>query len=332
MPLKGATLGKGAGRGLNSYKRRNLRYIPTADIPKEHYLPAADMALLFSGAVTSSPIRNNEPFADQSCHSPSRSLLSPDSSYECYSVNPLTGSPCSCRRSPRLLSNGYYVLTEDSFVYDDEGNLSLTPSKTNISYKENLVRIFRRRRRPRRSLASLFNMTESCQSWLDRNLFGGACYPPLAESSWVEDSVSECDATCNFTYDHNPVPPPPNKPAQKLWLQEGACAEASFSQEQFNQAQGGFLDVPPPSPFLAQSCCLHTPQPADSAIVKALCFIILTVCLFTAVFSRWLMGGLAVASITFTLILTSIFLSKSTFRSTGKWRTAKTEDITSRNE
>ncbi|KAG5842120.1 transmembrane protein 71 [Anguilla anguilla] len=303
-----------------------------ADNPKQYYLPATDMSLLFSGAITSSPVKTKAPATDQSYHRLGRSLLSPDSSYECYSVNPLTGSPCSCRRSPRLLSNGYYVLTEDSFVCDDEGNISLTPSKTNISYKENLVRIFRRRRRPRRSLASLFNMTKSCQSWLDRRLFGGVCHPPLAESSWVEDSVLAGDDTCNFTYDHNPVPPPPNKPSQKLWLQEEACADASFSQEQFSQSLGGLLDVPPPSPFFAQSCCLHPPQPTDSAIVKALLFIILTVCLFTAVFSRWLLGGLAVASIIFTLILSSIFLSKSTFRSTGKWHRAKTEDITSRNE
>ncbi|KAJ8272940.1 hypothetical protein GJAV_G00095260 [Gymnothorax javanicus] len=291
------------------------------------------MSLLFSGAVTSSPIRNKEPLVDQSCHSPlGQYLLSPDSSYECYSVNPLTGSPCSCRRSPRLLSNGYYILTEDSFVCDDEGNISLTPSKTNISYKENLVRIFRRRRRPRRSLASLFSLTESCQSWFDRNLFGRMCHPPLAESSWVEDTASDSEETCNFTYDHSPVPPPPNKPAQKLWLLEEACAEASFSQEQFSQSLGGCLDVPPPSPFLGQSCCLHTSQPADSSIMKAILFIILAVCLFSAVFSRWLLGGLAVAFITFTLILTSMFLSRPTFRSTGTWRTAKTEDITSKNE
>ncbi|KAJ8268071.1 hypothetical protein COCON_G00132430 [Conger conger] len=312
---------------LSRLQEKKLEVHPPADIPKQYYLPATDMSLLFSGAVTSSPIRKKEPLADQSCNSLGQYLLSPDSSYECYSVNPLTGSPCSCRRSPRLLSNGYYVLTEDSFMCDNEGNLSLTPSKTNISYKENLVRIFRRRRRPRRSLASLFNM-----SWLDRGLFGGVCRAPLAESSWVEDSVTEGDDTRNFTFDHNPVQPPPNKPSQKLWLQEETCTEASFSQEQFSQSLGGFLDVPPPSPFLAQDCCLRTPQPADSAIVKAIFFIVLMVCLFSIVFSRWLPGGLAVASITFTLILTSIFLSKSTFRSSGKWRTAKTEDITSRNE
>ncbi|XP_036375034.1 transmembrane protein 71 [Megalops cyprinoides] len=290
------------------------------------------MALLFSGAVTSSPIRKMEPLADQSCHSLGVSLLSSDLSYECYSVNPLTGSPCSCRRSPRLLSNGYYVLTEDSFMFDDEGNLSLTPSKTNVSYKERLVRIFRRRRKPRRSLASLFNMSETCQSWLDRSVFGGVRHCPLAESSWAEDSMTELSTPCDFTYDPSPPVTPPHKSAEKRWVQEEVCTEACFSQEQFSQSLGGFLDVPPPSPFLAQTCCLQKPQPAESAIVRAIFFIILTVCLFTAVFSRCLVGGLAVASITLTLILTSVFLAKSSFRTTGRWRKAKTEDITSRNE
>lgn len=67
------------------------------------------------------------------------SLLSPDSSYICRS--PADGSrPCSCRRSPRLLTNGYYGVTQDSFSWDRHGNVSLTPGPTNVSYKETLVR------------------------------------------------------------------------------------------------------------------------------------------------------------------------------------------------
>lgn len=63
-----------------------------------------------------------------------------DVSYECFSTNPETGLVHVCRRSPRLLANGYYVLTEDSVVTDDQGNMTLTPTQTNISYKENLAR------------------------------------------------------------------------------------------------------------------------------------------------------------------------------------------------
>lgn len=74
-------------------------------------------------------------------HSPDLSLLSPDSSYVCYSsADGGGGDPCCCRRSPRLLTNGYYTVTEDSFWRDDDGNVSLTPCETSVSYKENLVR------------------------------------------------------------------------------------------------------------------------------------------------------------------------------------------------
>lgn len=67
------------------------------------------------------------------------SLLSPDSSYLCSSSVD-GGQPSSCRRSPRLLTNGYYSVTEDSFTWDHHGNVSLTPCKTSVSYKENRVR------------------------------------------------------------------------------------------------------------------------------------------------------------------------------------------------
>lgn len=67
------------------------------------------------------------------------SLLSPDSSYICHSSGG-TRHLCSCRRSPRLLTNGYYSVTEDSFSWDDDGNVSLTPCQTSVSYKETLVR------------------------------------------------------------------------------------------------------------------------------------------------------------------------------------------------
>ncbi|KAM4688271.1 transmembrane protein 71 isoform 2-T2 [Discoglossus pictus] len=51
------------------------------------------------------------------------------------------------RHSPRLLANGYYVLDEDSYSCDENGNVSLTPTKSTVSYKENLTRIFRKRRK-----------------------------------------------------------------------------------------------------------------------------------------------------------------------------------------
>uniref|UniRef100_A0A8C5MVK8 Uncharacterized protein n=1 Tax=Leptobrachium leishanense TaxID=445787 RepID=A0A8C5MVK8_9ANUR len=59
----------------------------------------------------------------------------------------------TCRHSLRLLNNGYYILDEDSVLCSAEGNITFSPTKPNVSYKENVVRIFRHRRRsvaPRR--------------------------------------------------------------------------------------------------------------------------------------------------------------------------------------
>ncbi|GCC18205.1 hypothetical protein chiPu_0017845 [Chiloscyllium punctatum] len=125
------------------------------------------------------------------------SLMTNENSNSPWHLNSLTGSPCMCRRSPRLLTNGYYDLSEESFM-DEEGNLTLTPSKINISYKENLVRIFRRKKKVRRSFASLFSI-DSSSSWLNSSLFSGTeC--PLAESSWI-DGGSDFDSSFSNNQD-----------------------------------------------------------------------------------------------------------------------------------
>lgn len=67
-------------------------------------------------------------------------FLESDSSFECCSIDPLTGPHFTCRRSPRLLTNGYYVWTEDSFLWDEDGSMTLNPPQTSVLYKENLVR------------------------------------------------------------------------------------------------------------------------------------------------------------------------------------------------
>ncbi|NXF93882.1 TMM71 protein, partial [Eubucco bourcierii] len=96
-------------------------------------------------------------------------VLDDDPAYECCSTSPPTGFLSTCRHSPRLLSNGYYVLTEDSFLSDEEGNVTLTPTQTSVTYKENLVRVFRRRKKIRRSLDSLFSLSAS-SSWLSSTI------------------------------------------------------------------------------------------------------------------------------------------------------------------
>ncbi|KFQ21055.1 Transmembrane protein 71, partial [Merops nubicus] len=101
--------------------------------------------------------------------SSAHAFLDDDRAYECCSTSPLTGCLASCRRSPRLLSNGYYILTADSLLCDEEGNITLTPSQTSVTYKENLIRVFRRRKKIRRSLTSLFSLSAS-SSWLSSTI------------------------------------------------------------------------------------------------------------------------------------------------------------------
>lgn len=102
----------------------------------------------------------------------------------------------------------------------------------NISFW--FFRVFRRRRRPRSSLARLFSdVTESCQSWLDEKVFRGVFgtgqnqnlnwdldqdqdqdqdkevdwtrpsqegLAPLDLSTWSEFNSTELDSSQSFTY------------------------------------------------------------------------------------------------------------------------------------
>ncbi|NWX04804.1 TMM71 protein, partial [Caloenas nicobarica] len=119
-------------------------------------------------------------------------FLDDDPADECCSTDPLTGSLSTCRRSPRLLSNGYYILTEDSFLSDEEGNITLTPSQTSVTYKENLVRVFRRRKKVRRSLASLFSLGAS-SLWLSSTILGSTD-SSHSDDPWP-DGCSELEAS-----------------------------------------------------------------------------------------------------------------------------------------
>ncbi|XP_041848404.1 transmembrane protein 71 [Melanotaenia boesemani] len=326
------------------------------------------MALFFSGAVTSSPVKRRLR-SNNTCQSLDLSLLSPDSSYVCY-PSADGGSPCSCRRSPRLLTNGYYAVTEDSFSWDEDGNVSLTPCKTSVSYKENLVRVFRRRRRPRSALVRLLsNVTESCQSWLDQKVFRGVFRTGhnqnqdqdqeedrdrgldldqdrdldwsrishegpalLDESLWSGLNSTELDDTRSFTYDPTEVPPPPDKeaPPPKLLIQEEICSEICQSKKRFTQTLSGLSEVPPPSPFYVTSCSCQASPEHTGLTMKAFLLLIFIIFFFTALYSGCLWWSSAVTSAVFVTITTFMLLTKS--GPMGEWRRAKTEDITSRNE
>ncbi|XP_072525199.1 transmembrane protein 71 isoform X2 [Salminus brasiliensis] len=262
-------------------------------------------------------------------HSFDTSFLS-DSSYECFSTNPVTGSVCVCRRSPRLLANGYYLLTEDSVSTDDQGNLTLTPTQTNISYKENLVRIFRRRRKVRRSLASLLSdVTQTCQSWLGGHVFSRVESTQISEpQSWLDvGSSTEKDTPISFTYDPSETVLPDDK---ELFLPEQE-PEVYSPYKMPSQSETGLLEVPPPTECLCKSYCPPTypSSSSDDVFWKALLLFIFTLCLCATVFSRCVYGGVAVA-VAFLFLMSSIYLFKS--GKAVRWNQTKTEDITSRNE
>ncbi|XP_019678718.3 transmembrane protein 71 isoform X3 [Felis catus] len=111
-------------------------------------------------------------------------FLDGDSSFEGCSAALLTGSHVTCRRSPRLLSNGYYVWTEDPFLCDKDGNITLSPPQASVLYKENLVRIFRKKKRIRPSFPNLFSLGAS-KSWQHGNIFGDVD-SSLSEDTWLE--------------------------------------------------------------------------------------------------------------------------------------------------
>uniref|UniRef100_A0A1A8PGB4 Transmembrane protein 71 n=1 Tax=Nothobranchius pienaari TaxID=704102 RepID=A0A1A8PGB4_9TELE len=315
------------------------------------------MSLFFSGAVTSSPIKRR--LRNHFCESLDDSLLSPNSSYVCYSSLD-AGSPCCCRRSPRLLTNGYYTVTDDSFSLDEDGNVSLLDCKSNVSYKENLVRVFRRRRRPRSSLVRLLSdVTETCQSWLDQNVLRGVfgtkqnqnhdldsdqdrdvdwaqsskdCPSLLNESLWFGLNGTELDDGCSFTYDPTEATPPPGKeaPPPQMLVQEDICSEICQSKEQFTQTLGGLSEVPPPSPFYSTTCCCQTTPEPTGVTMKALLFLIFIIFILTSLYSGCLWWSTTVASTVFIAISAFMIVTKS--GPMGEWRRAKTEDITSRNE
>uniref|UniRef100_A0A8D0MS22 Transmembrane protein 71 n=1 Tax=Sus scrofa TaxID=9823 RepID=A0A8D0MS22_PIG len=118
-----------------------------------------------------------------------------DSSLEGVSIDRLAGSHFTCRRSPRLLTNGYYIWTEDSFLCDKDGNITLSPSQTRVLYKENLVRIFRKKKRVRHPFSSLFSLSAS-ESWLHGSIFQNVGSPP-SEDIWLEGVRRLDTSLCN---------------------------------------------------------------------------------------------------------------------------------------
>ncbi|XP_029687024.1 transmembrane protein 71-like [Takifugu rubripes] len=272
--------------------------------------------MFFSGAVTSSPIRRR--LRSEACQSLDVSLLSPDSSYICHPS--ADGSQlCSCRPLPAPPDQRLLQRHRGAFSWDHDGNVSLTPCKTSVSYKERLVRVFRRRRRPTGALARLLSdVTEGCQSWLDEKVFRGvftaegdqnhlwdrtgpesdqldkSTWSELDKSTWSELDSADLDKGHGFTYDHTEAPPPPGKmtPPPTVLIQEEIGAEICQSK----QTLAGLTEVPPPSHLYTGGSCSRVSPEHTGVTMTTVLLSIFVIFIVAAVNSGCLLWSAAVAA------------------------------------
>ncbi|XP_010833072.1 PREDICTED: transmembrane protein 71 isoform X1 [Bison bison bison] len=250
-------------------------------------------------------------------------FLNGDSPFEGHSGDPLMDSPFTCRRSPRLLTNGYYIWTEDSFLCDEDGNITLSPSQTSVLYKENLVRIFRKKRRIRRSFSSLFNLSAS-ESWLHGSIFDDVDSSP-SEDVWLEGvrrlETNHCkenggDFDCSLTDDWE---------SQKL---NAESVKASFSGPVASQRpRENSYGLSPQSQWTAserfQEEALDHPK---TSLLREVSFqaILLAACLIISACARWFLGGIIASVFSCSLVIIIAYVVKSSFFSLANYFKATT--------
>nr|XP_012640875.1 transmembrane protein 71 isoform X1 [Microcebus murinus] len=242
-------------------------------------------------------------------------FLEGDSSFECCSIDPLTGSHHTCRRSPRLLTNGYYIWTEDSFLWDKDGNITLHPSQTRVMYKENLVRIFRKKKRIRHSLPSLFNLSAS-QSWLHGSFFGDVDSSP-SEDVWLE-GVRKVDTDhCNenggdvdcFSLGDAWEPEMPNAETAVTFSSSHVVSQPPGEKSHDSSLQSPLMA----SEHFQENIWDHP----KTSLLRELSFlaILLAVCLIIFACARWFMEGILASIFICSLLITTAYATKSLFLS-----------------
>ncbi|XP_008060152.1 transmembrane protein 71 [Carlito syrichta] len=246
-------------------------------------------------------------------------FLESDSSFECCSIDPLTGSHHTCRRSPRLLTNGYYIWTEDSFLCDQDGNITLNPSQTSVIYKENLVRIFRKKKRIHHSVSSRFNLGTS-KSWLHESIFGDVDSPP-SQDIWLED-VRRLDTD---HYNKN------GGDFDRSSLTDGWESEELTAESAITSSSGHITSQPPGEN--AQDSCLqsqtmgsahfpgHILDHSKIGLLREVLFqtILLAVCLIISACARWFMGEILAGIFTCSLMITVVYVVKALFLSLASY-------------
>lgn len=263
---------------------------------------------LMSTPVANSSRSNREPSGELSptCLFPSFGcdFLDGDISFECCSIDPLTGSHYVCRRSPRLLTNGYYIWTEDSFLCDPDGHITLNPSHTSVMYKENLVKIFRKKKRTHRSLSSLLDLRAS-KSWLHGSIFGDADSPP-SEDTWLEGIRSlgsdlDCSSLSDGWESQKPTTDIPEASSGHVLSQHLQESSQNCSLQPQTKASGHFQKN-----ILAHSKANLMHKVSFQATLLA-------VCLIVSACARWFMGGELASIFTCALMITVACVVKSLF-------------------
>ncbi|XP_067567332.1 transmembrane protein 71 isoform X3 [Pseudorca crassidens] len=229
------------------------------------------------------------------------------SPFDCCPIDPLTGSHLTCRRSPRLLTNGYYIWTEDSFLCDKDGNTTLSPSQTSVLYKENLV--------------------NASESWLHGNTFGNADSSPN-EDVWLEGVRRLETNHCNENGGGLDCSLMDNWESEKL---NAESVKTSFSSHVTSRSPGeNSHNLPPRSQFTAsepfQENILDHPKCLPRAIPgRPLLFLqetsllgevsfqatLFAACLIISACARWFLGGIIASVFTCSLVITIAYVVKS---------------------
>lgn len=245
-------------------------------------------------------------------------FMDSNSSYECCSIDAQTGSYLSCRRSPRLLTNGYYIWTEDSFLCDENGNITLNPSQTSVLYKENLVRVFRKKKRLRRSFSSLFNLKAS-KSWLHDDMFDDAD-PSPSDAIWLDGFKRMDMHHCKENGDNFESSLTDEYELEKL---NAECMTTSSSGNIWPEdTRKNFHDVSHQSQTIASEHFQgNILEHSKICLWQEVSFqaILLVACLIISTCARWFWGGILAAIFTGSLMITIIYVVKSLFLSLASY-------------
>ncbi|XP_032981656.1 transmembrane protein 71 isoform X1 [Rhinolophus ferrumequinum] len=235
-------------------------------------------------------------------------FLDGDVSFDCCSIDSLTG--LACRRSPRLLTNGYYLWTEDSFLCDKDGNITLSPPQTSVTYKENLVRIFRKKKRIRRSFSSFFNLSAS-KSWLHGSIFDDVDFSPNEDISL--EGVSRLDTHhCNENGGDFDCSLTDDRESEKPNAESVKASSSGHVTSQTPRNHSHDVSLQPQwmaSEYLPGNILDHS----KTSLLGEVSFptILLTVCLVLSACARWCLGGMLASVFTCSLMITIAYLVKS---------------------